>query len=169
MPHPEDPEVRWPNALQLDGTEVDLRFLKDDPSPNVVSFIVDDEYGWVTATSPDTGLLLGYLWKTSDYPWLNIWRHVKDGKPIARGLEFGTSGLHRPGHDLVAKGRIFDQALYRYIDADETQTFKYAMFLVEIPNDFAGVKTVTYANSKITVAESGGEKREIDMVAFNLF
>lgn len=168
LPNPEDPEVRWPKALQMNGTKVDLRYLKDDPSPNVVSFIVEDEYGWVTATSPDTGLLLGYIWKTSDYPWLNIWRHVKDGKPFARGLEFGTSGLHKPGHDLVAKGRIFDQALYRYIDADETQTFRYAMFLAEIPDHFAGVKSVSYSDSKITVVETASE-RQVSVKAFQLF
>lgn len=169
MPNPEQPEVRWPKAKQMDGTEVDLRFLKDDPSPNVVSFIVEDDYGWVTAASPETGLLLGYIWKTSDYPWLNIWRHVKDGKPFARGLEFGTSGLHKPGHDLVAKGRIFDQAIYRYIDADETQAFRYAMFLAEIPEDFGGVQSVNYADSKITVEEEGGSERQLTVEAFDLF
>ena len=169
MPNPENPEVRWPQALQLDGTEVDLRLLKDDPSPNVVSFIVEEEFGWVTATSPETGLLLGYIWKTSDYPWLNIWRHVKDGKPFARGLEFGTSGLHKPGHDLVAKGRIFDHAIYRYLDADETQTFRYAMFMAEIPDDFVGVKSVSYADSKITVVEDGDSGRQVSVEAFELF
>lgn len=168
LPNPEQPEVRWPNALQLDGTEVDLRYLTDDPSPNVVSFIMDDEYGWVTAISPDTGLLIGYIWKTSDYPWLNIWRHVKDGKPFARGLEFGTSGLHKPGHDLVAKGRIFDQALYRYIDADETQRFKYVMFLVEVPEDFEGVEKIDYKGPIIQVSEKGTQARQVNVKANSL-
>ena len=169
LPNPEDTEVRWPKALQMDGTEVDLRYLKDDHSPNVVSFIIDDEYGWVTATSPDTGLLIGYIWKTSDYPWLNIWRHVKDGKPFARGLEFGTSGLHKPGHDLVAKGRIFDESIYRYIDADETQTFKYAMFLVEVPEDFTGVKSVRYTGSKLELVEDKASGRRVTLDAMSLF
>ena len=169
MPNPEEPEVRWPKALQRNGTEVDLRYLADDPSPNVVSFLIDEEYGWVTASSPDTGLLLGYLWKASDYPWLNIWRHVKNGRPFARGLEFGTSGLHKPGHDLVAKGRIFDQALYRFIDADETQAFRYAMFLAEIPNDFSGVETVNLDGSIIRVTEREDRGRRVTVEAFILF
>ncbi len=169
MPNPENPEVHWPMARKRDGTEVNLRFLKDDPSPNVVSFIIEDEYGWVTATSPESGLLLGYLWKSSDYPWLNIWRHVKDGKPFARGLEFGTSGLHRPGSDLVSKGRIFDRALYRYIDADEKQSFRYAMFLAEIPRNFDGVASLEFVDSKIRITESGRRARKVDIEAFNLF
>lgn len=169
MPEPEKPEVYWPMAQKMDGTEVNLRYLKDDSSPNVVSFIIEEEYGWVTATSPESGLLLGYLWKSSDYPWLNIWRHVKDGKPFARGLEFGTSGLHRPGSDLVAKGRIFDQALYRYIDADEKQSYRYAMFLTEIPRNFDGVASLEYVDSQIRVTESGRRARKVDVEAFNLF
>ena len=68
MPNPEEPEVHWPNALKMDGTEVDLRHLKDDSSPNVVAFIVEDEYGWVTATSPETGLLWGISGKPPTIP-----------------------------------------------------------------------------------------------------
>ena len=169
LPNPEETEAHWPQAFQIDGTEVDLRFLGDDPSPNVVSFIVEEEIGWVTATSPKQGLLLGYVWETEDYPWLNIWRHVKDGKPFARGLEFGTSGLHRPGYDLVAKGRIFEQPLYRYIDADEAQSFRYAMFLAEIPEDFAGVASVVMRDSQILISEVGDRARQVTVAAFPLF
>lgn len=168
MPNPEDPEVRWPEALKMDGAEVDLRFLEDDPAPTVVSYIIEEEYGWVTATSPETGLLLGYLWKTSDYPWLNIWRHVKDGKPVARGLEFGTSGLHQPGKDLVAKGRIFDRPLYRYIDASETQAYPYAMFLLEIPEGFEGVGSVSYQGKTLEVVEVG-TGRSFKLIAPDMF
>ena len=169
MPNPETPEVVWPNAIKQDGIKVDLRFLKDDHEPNVVSFVVEDDYGWVTASSPNTGLLLGYVWLKSDYPWINIWRYSKEGKPSARGLEFGTSGLHKPGHDLVAKGRIFDRKIYRYIDTDETQTFRYAMFLMEIPEDFHGVAKVTYDNGELTVIENNSTGKQFNLQALDLF
>jgi hypothetical protein len=169
LPNPEEPEVRWPKALQKDGTEVDVRFLKSDHTPNVVSYIVEEEFGWVTATSPTSGLLIGYIWKKTDYPWVNIWRHSVDGKPFARGLEFGTTGLHRPGHDLVTKGRIFDEALFRYIDADETQTFSYVMFLVEIPADFAGVAEVAYSDEDLILVENKDQGRQFKLTAGELF
>ncbi len=170
MPNPEDPEVQWPIALREDGTEVDIRFLKDvDHAPNVVSFIVEEEYGWVTAISPHSGLLIGYIWRTSDYPWVNIWRHVMDGKPFARGLEFGTTGLHKTGRDLVAKGSIFDRPLYRYIDADETQTFKYAMFLSEVPEGFSGVQSVRYTGSKLEILENNASGRRVTLDVMSPF
>src|SRR5207237_1573042 len=80
LPNPEKPEVRWPQAIGKSGS-VDLHRLTDDPEPGVVSFVVDDEMGWVTATNASRELLLGYLFRTAEYPWLNIWRHVRAGKP----------------------------------------------------------------------------------------
>jgi hypothetical protein len=169
MPNPEDPEVQWPHALKKDGTQVDLHHLTDDASPGVVSYIVEEEYGWTTAINASKGLLIGYIWLAEGYPWFDAWRHVKDGKPFARGLEFGTTGLHQPGPVLVQKGKIFDRQIFRFIDADETQTFSYANFLMEIPEDFAGVAGVDYAEGKLTVRERGGKERMIDMDVGDLF
>jgi hypothetical protein len=169
MPMPEIPEVRWPNALQMDGTQVDIRYLTDDSTPGVVSYIVEEEYGWTTAINASEGLLVGYIWPTADYPWFDAWRHVKEGKPFARGLEFGTTGLHQPGPVLVEKGKIFGQKIFRFIDADETQTFSYANFLMEIPNNFAGVADIDYTGDKLVIREDGGKYRTLTMDAGILF
>ncbi|MXY83422.1 MAG: hypothetical protein F4Y91_15500, partial [Gemmatimonadetes bacterium] len=119
MPTPEEPEVRWPSALKKDGTEVDIRYLTDDASPAVVSYIIEEEYGWTTAINASKGLLIGYIWPEEEYPWFDAWRHVRDGKPFARGLEFGTTGLHQPSPVLLEKGQIFGRYLFPYIAADE--------------------------------------------------
>ncbi len=169
LENPQGRVVHWPRAKKLDGTEVDVRFLSGDDQPPVVTYLVEADYGWVTGSSPDNGLLIGYLWRTAEFPWLNIWRNAREGKPYARGLEFGTTGLHRPGHDLVATGRIFDRPVYRYIDASETQTFSYVNFLVAIPEDFLGVSEVIYENETLSVVERGEKKRRYDMAVGELF
>jgi hypothetical protein len=168
LPNPEEPAVEWPQALR-DGQPVNLRNLTNNPDPNVVSFIVEDEVGWVTAVNAAKGLLLGYLWKTSDYPWLNIWRHTQDGKPLARGLEFGTTGLHQPFAALLEKSRIFDRPLYQYLDAAESAKRSYAAFLFEVPENFEGVAKVRYESGTIKVRETGGQGRELAMPAPDLF
>jgi hypothetical protein len=169
MPMPEVPEVLWPNALKKDSTEVDLRRLTDDAAPAVVSYIVEEEFGWTTAINASKGLLIGYIWPSADYPWFDAWRHVADGKPFARGLEFGTTGLHQPGPVLVEKGKIFDRQLFRFIDAGETQDFSYANFLLEIPKDFNGVASVIYEDGELRVQERGGKERELTMKVGMLF
>jgi hypothetical protein len=169
LPNPEEPSVQWPQALK-DGRPVDLRRLTNDAEPDVVSFTVDGEYGWVTAGNAAQSLLIGYIWKTSDYPWLNIWRNVVDGKPAARGLEFGTTGLHQPVGILVSKGKIFNRAIYVYLDAGETVTRSYAAFLFKIPLDYRGVERITYDSGRLMLHEHGsGSERDLTLVADVLF
>jgi hypothetical protein len=169
LPNPERPPILWPHALK-DGRTVNLRHLTNDAAPDVASFTIDGEYGWVTASSASKGLLIGYIWKTSDYPWLNIWRNAINGKPAARGLEFGTTGLHQPMGILVAKGKIFDRSIYAYIDAGQTVTRSYAAFLLKIPSDYRGVDRITYASGRLTLHErSSGPAHDLVMTSGDLF
>ena len=157
MPNPEEPSVYWPQALNA-GMPVDMRRLVDDEKPAVVVYVIDDEYGWTTATAPGHGLLLGYLWKTAEYPWFRAWRHIRNGRPFARGLEFGTTGPGTPFGFLVKKGRIFGRTLFDYIDAGETISRSYAAFLVEVPNDFAGVEGIEYNGTQVELREWKGKR-----------
>jgi len=169
LPNPEQPAIFWPHALK--GSQpVNLRNLTNDAEPEVSSFTIEDEYGWVTASNAAKGLLIGYMWRTSDYPWLNIWREVVGDKPAARGLEFGTTGLHQPVGILVAKGRIFGRAIYAYIDAGQTITRSYAAFLFKIPVDYRGVERITYDSGHLTLHEqSSGPARDLVMAAEDIF
>lgn len=170
LPNPEQPPVEWPNALSQSGLLTDLRRLTSDPLPNVVSYTIEGEYGWTTASSLSGGLLLGYIWKTADYPWFNAWRHAESGRPAARGLEFGTTGLHQPFPILVKKGRIFDRPLYTYLDSGQTETRSYACFLFRIPPDYKGVARVTHAAGRLRLYEHGaGAGRELTMEVGDLF
>jgi hypothetical protein len=169
LPNPEEPAVYWPQALK-EGQPVDLRYLRDDPAPNVVSYTLDTEYGWTTASNPARRLLIGYLWKSSEYPWFNVWRHVENGRPAARGLEFGTTGLHQPYSTLVAKGRIFDRPLFQHLDAGQTVARSYAAFLLKLPSDYRGVADLSYGAGRLVLSERGaGADRNLVMEAGELF
>jgi len=149
---------------------VNLRRLTADQEPEVVSFTIDAEFGWVTASTAARGLLIGYIWKTSDYPWLDIWRNAQNGKPAARGLEFGTTGLHQPVGILVSKGKIFGRPIYAYLDAGQTAARSYAAFLFKIPADYRGVERITYEAGRLTIHERGaGPERDLTMSAGDLF
>ena len=50
LPNPEQPEIRWPEAIK-EGKPVDLRRLAADPDPNVTSFVIEGDLGWVAATN----------------------------------------------------------------------------------------------------------------------
>lgn len=160
LPEPEEPSFYWPQALNADGAIVNLRHLHGDHNPNVTSFVIDEEIGWVTAATPEHGLLIGYVWSTDEYPWLDIWRNARDGQPNARGLEFGTTGLHQPFPVLMEKGRIFGRKLFEYLDAQQTVSKRFGIFLMRIPNDFAGVGDLKISSEAIEITErSGGQDR----------
>ncbi|MCI0533652.1 MAG: hypothetical protein L0Z50_00340 [Verrucomicrobiales bacterium] len=162
LPNPEEPSFYWPKALNQDGDAVNIRHLTNDPNPNVVSYAIDDEYGWVTAATPAKKLLIGYIWKSKDYPWVSLWRDVQGGKPSARGLEFGTTGLHQPYPVLVRQGRIFGRPLFEHLDAGEAVTKSYAAFLLTIPSDYSGVGRIQIGQSGLILRErSGGKTREL--------
>ncbi len=154
MPNPEHPTVVWPQALE-GARPVDLRRLDDDDLPKVCSYVIDEEMGWVTAATPSKELLIGYVWKTAEYQWLNIWRHVVDGKPLARGLEFGTTGLHQPYGTLVKKGRIFGRQLFDHLDTGESKTRSFVGFLAQIPKNFQGVQNVIRSGDQATITPLG--------------
>ena len=58
---------------------------------------------------------------------------------------------------------------HRYIEADETQRFKYAMFLMEMPKDFEGVEKINYKGSIIQVSEKGSQARQVNTEAYSVF
>jgi len=153
----------WPK-VRMEGKSVNLHRFFDRPNADrvhdVSSFVVDSRkpLGWVTACNPGQNILIGYLWKPQDYPWLNIWRYRFEGKVAARGLEFGTTGYHQPFPVLVKTNRILDQTLYSYIDADQTVERSYAVFLMEIPNDFQGVENITINDQKLKLVERRDSK-----------
>ena len=70
---------------------------------------------------------------------------------------------------LLEKGQILGRYLFHYIDADETQVFTYANFLMEIPADFAGVVDVEYSEGQLVVREDGAQSRELTMEVGELF
>jgi hypothetical protein len=153
LPHPEEPSSHWPVAFNTDGISINIRHLTNDPNPNVVSYHIESSHGWVTAASPTHGLLIGYLWRASEYPWVSLWRDVRNGKPSARGLEFGSTGLHQPFPILTQVRSIWNQPVFDYLDAGEKRTRSYAAFLVKIPGNFQGVSEIVIETDKLTIHE----------------
>jgi hypothetical protein len=157
----EDPVFIWPDANH-NGEKVSLRQFQNE-WPFVSSFMYNQNsrYAWVTACNPQKNLMLGYIWKTEDYPWINFWRSMENGVPLAYGMEFGTTGLHESFPILAKKGKIFDRNIYAFIDADEVISKSYTAFLAKIPQDYKGVKEINVHNSIITIKEINNNRRDI--------
>lgn len=136
-------ECNWPSGpIDSTGRVVDLR-RPLQTTDHVTTHVVDGEWGWATVATPPRGLLLGYLWKTSEYPWLHVWNGVKEGRLWARGVEFGTTGLSgrvdaetRATHTFRGRRHFFS------VDAHASVTRRYVCFLRRITPDFRATLSV---------------------------
>ena len=152
-------EYRWPQAYadSLRNT-IDLT-RSNHPGGYVSTHVIDGETGWAIAANPGKGLLIGYVWKTADYPWLHVWHGMKDGRLWAKGLEFGTTGL---GDTFLPESRaaitFHDRNNNLFVDAKSSVTKSYLCFLMRIPKEFSGVDSISYTEKQITVNYLSGEK-----------
>ncbi len=145
----------WPMGL-IDtlNTTIDLR-RSDWKASYVSSHIIEAEYGWATAANPERNLLVGYVWKRSDYPWLHIWHGLRDGHLWAKGIEFGTTGL---GDTFSPEDRIRHQFHgvdhIEFLDARASVEKEYLCFLLKIPADFQRVRSIIFSEGQMKIEYS---------------
>ena len=162
--------------MTIDERQVDLRRFQNQVSGitrhDVSSFVFDEtqKYGWVTACNSGQRLLIGYIWRTDDYPWLNIWRYMRDGRVEARGLEFGTTGYHQPFEQLVKTGKLLGNPLVDYIDAGQTVSRSWSVFLLRLPDGYHGVTRISYEEGRLILLEHGKQNpRTLQLEVGRLF
>jgi hypothetical protein len=65
------------------------------------------EMAWVTALNPKRRLMLGYLFRRADYPWLQTWGNYPPTQKMSRGLEFSTQPFDVPRREAVGTRSLF--------------------------------------------------------------
>jgi len=147
-----DYQYKWPVGF-VDSLKTTIDMTRSDfKNGYVTTHVIDEEIGWATAASPDKHLLIGYIWRTADYPWLHIWHGIKNGKLWAKGIEFGTTGV---GDTYAPAERASLQFHGRnnnlFVDAKDSVTKKYTCFLIRIPENFLKTTMVVYNDNQIMV------------------
>ena len=154
-------EFEWPMAPTQSGGKVDLRAAPvDHDSLDHTGHLMTSsgELAWVTALHPEKRLVLGYLFKTSEYPWLQTWENYPAKGMLARGLEFGTQAFDRPRREMITQNRLFGELLYRWLPAMSKIESTYLMFWASTPEDFEGVSAVELSGGKLTVKDDRSGK-----------
>ena len=146
----------WPIVFCQNSQRLNIRSC-NEPYSSVFSFVVNPgkTYGWITAASPSQKLLIGYIWKRIDYPWINHWINWSDNTIVYRGLEFGTTGIHKPFNEILQRKliEVLDEKTYSYLDAGESHTRSFISFLQPIAGNYNGVANVDLHNNQIQVTE----------------
>ncbi|MBI4876454.1 MAG: hypothetical protein HY822_17605 [Acidobacteria bacterium] len=132
-------EFVWPFVPHKDGGTVDMRvFPALEVSAAFSTHLMDADGGhaFFLAWSPETKTLFGYVWDSTDFPWLGIWEenrcrahHPWNGNTITRGMEFGASPFPETRRAMIERGSLFGEAGYRWIAARSSATVRYSAFI----------------------------------------
>jgi len=132
-------EFQWPMVPAIGGGTRDMRVFPDlSVSGGFSTHLMDPSaaQAYFLAWSPSSKVLLGYVWKREDFPWLGIWEENRcrtsppwNGSTITRGLEFGVSPMPESRRQMIERGPMFDTPVYRWIPARSRVEVFYRAFI----------------------------------------
>lgn len=153
-------EFTWPDAPGVDGGTVDVRFPSDPPnSLDHTTSLMDPtrKLVWVTALHLDKQLLLGYVFKREEYPWLQCWDNYGPKGDMARGLEFSTLPFDVPRREAVDESPLFGTPAFRWLPAKSTIESRFLFFYTKTPAGFARIEDVVLENGQLTIKDVSGK------------
>ena len=149
-------------APGLDGREINLRETPATPHfLDHATTLLDPrrELEWVTALNAKKGLLVGYVFRRADYPWLQYWGNYPANGKMARGMEFSTQPYDVPRREAVSMGKMFDTPTYRWLPAKSKIQSRFLMFYTKIPEGFHKVDEVKLEGGAIVFWTVGPGKK----------
>jgi len=112
----------WPLAPRKGGGTADLRLYTSLlASSAYTAHLVDraQAHAYFVSHSPTHQLAFGYIWRTTDFPWLGIWeencsRSAKpwNGSSVTLGMEFGVSPIPESRREMIDRGTLFGVPSY---------------------------------------------------------
>jgi hypothetical protein len=161
-------DFTWPMAPLAAGGAVDVRIPPVPPNSmdhTTTALDASRKYAYVTAVHPARHLLVGWIWRTADYPWLQSWESYS-AAAMARGLEFSTQPYDIPRREAVDMHRLFDTPTFRWLPAKSAVETSFVLFYTAVPEGFTRVRDVRVTDGAITIEGEGS--RQVSVTASGL-
>jgi len=156
-------DFQYPNAPLLDGSPRDIRLVPNPPnSMDHIGCTVDPSrtLGFVSAINKEQRMLLGYVFRREEYPWIQEWLNYPPNGALSRGLEFGTQPYDLPRRQTVTTGTMFGVPTYRWLPAKSKIGSRFLFFWTRIPNNMNNVDDIRLENGRLIVT-GGGQRLEL--------
>ncbi len=144
-------------APLTDGTLTDIRRSPSSPnSGDHTTSLLDPsrKFAFVTALNPGKRLLVGWVFRASDFPWLQNWESYPRGGDLARGLEFSTQPFDVPRREAVAMNPMFGATTFRWLPAKSTIETNFLLFYTQIPDGFTRVSSIQLEGGLLKVEDA---------------
>jgi hypothetical protein len=155
-------EFTWPMAPGVDGQLIDVRSAPATaPVGDHTTSLMDQtrDLVYVTALHPDRRLLLGYLFKRSEFPWTQLWENYPANGRLARGLEFAVQPFDMPRRDVIQQNTLLGAPTYRWLPAKSTIRASFVMFYTPTPEGMRRVDDVRLEGRQIVVEDRSTNTR----------
>lgn len=145
---------RWPEGRG--EIDCDLTGFSRVPHADLVnSFLVDasSDFACFVSWNRSLGLLFGYVFRSRDFPWLNVWEN-NDSRRQTRGMEFSNTPVEGSLRQLLATPVLLGQPTFEWLGANGRLRKKFFSFSAPITSDFAGIAGFRYDGRELTVEAS---------------
>jgi hypothetical protein len=151
----------WPMAPQVDGKLVDVRAAPVNlGTGDHTTSLMDPsrKYAFATAIHPTKRLIVGWVWKPADYPWVQSWESYPTTGKLARGLEFSTQPYDVPRREAVDQHEMFGTPTYQWLPAKSTVEKSFALFYAPVPEGMTKVTDVRLENGQLLIEDGLGHR-----------
>jgi len=160
-------DFTWPVAPTTDGQTFDVRSAPMKPNTGDHTTTLLDpsrRLVFVTALHADKKLLVGWVFRREEFPWVQTWLQYPGPNRMARGLEFATQPFDLPRAEILRSGPIFDTPTFRILPAKSKISAGFLMFYTRVPDGFTKVDEVSLGSGKLTI-EDKAHSRTITLAA----
>lgn len=154
-------EFNWPLAPAANGGTINLRETPEHSElMDQTGHLMDTgkRFAFVTALNVRKHLLLGYVFRPAEYPWLQSWEFYRRNGELTRGLEFGCTVFGRPRRETITANSLFGHLLYRWLPARSSIETTFLMFWTGTPEGFHGVDDIKIEDDRLRVIDRRSNK-----------
>jgi hypothetical protein len=158
-------DFTWPLAPSKGGgPAIDVRGVPASPnSMDHIATLLDPtrKLAFVTALNPARQYLLGYIFRSQEFPWIQQWMSYEANGWLQRGLEFATQPFDVPRREAIATGTLFDTPMFRWLPAKSKITTRFAMFYTKTPPGMSKIDEVRLEGGKIIVEDRAAGRQVV--------
>lgn len=156
-----DRDFKWPLAPNNDLEQTDIRGVPvNKKTLDLGSCEMDPSrtLEFVTALNVPKRLLLGYLFRRLDYPWVMSWMNFTGDSHAARGMEFSTQPFDISHRETVEMNPLFGTPTFRWLPAKSKIQSHFLIFYTGVPEGFTRVDDVILKDGKLTIRDAASGK-----------
>jgi hypothetical protein len=161
-------EFEWPRAA--DPERDFRRFSPLDRSSDMAYTLLDPkrEVEYAAALNTEYRLLVVYIFKRQDFPWMNVWEQNREilrppwnGETRTRGMEFGNTRLGGTLRAYFNRPLAWDTPTFGWLDARQRKTARYMAVSVTVPEGFDALRDVALVGNEIILVGPGDQRLRV--------